>query len=87
MSDDLKAEAWRLTVAISNLRAENEALRQDAERLDWLEKVASLDKVELAKSLLHTGFEIGEWPSMRVTMRKGTLRDAIDAARKQKGER
>ena len=62
------------------LRAEAEALRKDAARLDWLQTAADARKIELAKSLFGRGYEIGEWPSMRVTVKIGTLRDAIDAA-------
>jgi hypothetical protein len=59
---------------------EIERLRKDAERLDWLQRAADARKVELAKSLFGTGYEIGEWPSMRVTVKSGSLRAAIDAA-------
>lgn len=68
-----------LFAAITHPPAERGA--EDGARLDWLEQAATVRKVELAKSLYGTGFEIGEWPSMRVTVRKGSLRDAIDAAR------
>lgn len=53
---------------------------KDKERLDWLEKAADKQKIELARSILRTGYEIGEWPSMKVTVKSGSLRDAIDAA-------
>ena len=65
---------------ITRLRAEAEALRKDAARLDWLQTAADARKIELAKSLFGGGYEIGQWPSMRVTVKIGTLRDAIDAA-------
>jgi hypothetical protein len=52
----------------------------DADRLDWLQKAANARKVELARSIYKTGYEIGEWPSMRVTVKYGSLRQAIDEA-------
>lgn len=73
--DDLAAAA-----ELRRLHAENEALQADAKRLDWLQNAADARKVELAKSIYKTGYEIGEWPSLRVTVKSGTLRDAIDAA-------
>lgn len=59
------------------------ALQRDRERLDWIEGIAGQQrgKVELARSILGTGFEVGEWPSMRVTVQAGSLRAAIDQAR------
>lgn len=68
---------------IDRLRAEVEARRADAERLNWIQSIASQErgKVELARSILGTGFEVGEWPNMRVTVKAGDLRAAIDAAR------
>jgi hypothetical protein len=68
---------------IERLRNKVQALQKDADRLNWIETVASLKKIEIAKSILGTGFEIGEWPSMRVTVKSGTMRDAIDAARQE----
>ena len=65
---------------ITRLRAEADALRKDKARLDWLQTAADARKIELAKSLFGGGYEIGQWPSMRVTVKIGTLRDAIDAA-------
>lgn len=59
-----------------------EELMADKRRLDWLEKAAIARKVELAKSCMGTGFEIGKWPSLRVTVKSGSLRDAIDEAMK-----
>lgn len=61
--------------------------RQDAARLDWLQKAADARKVELAKSIMGTGYEIGEWPSMRVTVKSGSLRDAIDEAMSKEPQR
>ncbi len=61
--------------------AEIERLREDAARLDWIEQQASRMKIELARSIMGKGFEIGEWPSLRVTVTAGTLREVIDAAR------
>lgn len=52
----------------------------DRQRLDWLQKAADARKVELARSLYKTGYEIGEWPSLRTTVANGSLRQAIDAA-------
>jgi len=57
----------------------------DAERLNWIELAATRRKVEIARSILGAGYEIGEWPSMRVTVKSGTLRQAIDAARASEG--
>ena len=75
-----KATARKAAAEITRLRAEAEALRKDAARLDWLQTAADARKIELAKSLFGGGYEIGQWPSMRVTVKIGTLRDAIDAA-------
>lgn len=84
-----RARLWREAVAsnlavaiaeITRLRAEADALRKDKARLDWLQTAADARKIELAKSLFGGGYEIGQWPSMRVTVKIGTLRDAIDAA-------
>lgn len=64
------------------LQSALKAVVEDGERLDWLQTAADARKIELAKSLFGGGYEIGQWPSMRVTVKIGTLRDAIDAARK-----
>ncbi len=73
--------------AIADLLAERDKLaaelaeaRRDAERLDWIEAAARRQKIEIARSILGVGFEIGEWPNMRVTVRNGSLRAAIDSA-------
>ena len=70
------AKAWL------DVQAALKAVVEDGERLDWLQTAADARKIELAKSLFGGGYEIGQWPSMRVTVKIGTLRDAIDAARK-----
>jgi len=62
------------------LRDELDALRKDAARIDWIERAARAQRIEIAKSILGTGFEIAEWPSMTVRVINGTLRDAIDAS-------
>lgn len=55
-------------------------LQKESARLDWLEQAARRRKVEIARSLFGTGFEIGEWPEMRATVANGGLREAIDRA-------
>ena len=60
---------------------ELEALRKDAERLDWIEGQARARKIEIAKSLLGTGYEIGLHPSLSVYVGSGSLRSVIDAAK------
>lgn len=72
------SETWEL------LRAEREARQGETAMLDWIEKIAKQQKIEIARSILGSGFEIGEWPSMLVTVRSGTLRDAIQAAMNRK---
>ena len=73
-----------MPVAAEMLRLHLEAI-DDTERLNWIETAATRRKVEIARSILGAGYEIGEWPSMRVTVKSGTLREAIDAARSTKG--
>ncbi len=60
-----------------------EALRVDAERLDWIEAEAKRHKIEFAGSILGTGFEVGQWKPTRATVTNGNLRAAIDRARGQ----
>lgn len=63
---------------IQKLRAEVAALKKDAERLDWIESVARQKQVQIAQSLLKTGYEIAV--GMSVAVHHGSLREALDAA-------
>jgi hypothetical protein len=66
---------------IERLRAEVAALQADAKRIDWIEAEAKRYKIEFALSILGTGFEVGQWQPIRITVKAGGLRAAIDAAR------
>ncbi len=55
----------------------------DQHRLDWLEEKASKGQVQIAKSLLGTGYEVAilrKAGATTVDVYRGTLRDAIDGA-------
>lgn len=66
------------------LRLEREARQRETAMLDWIEIIAKQHKIEIARSILGSGFEIGEWPTMLVTVRSGTLRDVIQTAMTRK---
>lgn len=69
--------------AIRELLAENDALKADTERLDWIERQAQAQKIEIARSILGRGYEFGLWPECRAMVGTGSLREAIDAAKEQ----
>lgn len=56
----------------------------DARRLDWVESAASAGRLEIARSLLGSGFEFGFHPSGACMVKSGTLREAIDGAMGEK---
>jgi hypothetical protein len=68
---------------IAALLAELDRVRGDAERLDYLESMIQLGKIEIARSLLGAGYEFGHWVKKGPTVQvhSGSLRAAIDAAR------
>ncbi len=78
--EDIERSQAAMVAENVRLRAELAEARRDAERLDWIEAAARRQKIEIARSILGVGFEIGEWPNMRVTVRNGSLRAAIDSA-------
>jgi hypothetical protein len=64
---------------VNELRADNERLRA---ALQWIENKARARKIEIAPSLLGTGFEFGFWPSgsAKVVPAK-TLLEAVEKAK------
>jgi hypothetical protein len=54
--------------------------QQDAERIDWLEKFVTKNRVEIARSLYDSGFEFGWYPKNGPTAisRAGGIRVVID---------
>lgn len=85
------ADELEATLAASPVPLPDAKLREmeeDAARLDWLEALIAKGKVEIARSILGTGYEFGHWAKSGpfVTVKKGTLRAAIDAKRLRKGE-
>lgn len=60
--------------------AEPMLLPDDGALLDWLERTARGGRVELARSLLGTGYEIGIHPRWRAHVTSGSLREAIRRA-------
>ena len=69
---------------IERLTAERDALRADAERLDWIECNVMNGKLEIAQSILKRGYEFGFHQAHKqgAVVKNGTLREAIDAARR-----
>lgn len=68
-------------------QAEIERLRTehalDKYRLDWLEEKAAVGMVQIARSLVGTGFEVAirrKAGALTVDVYSGSLRDAIDGA-------
>ena len=74
-----------LAQQVADLTAERDALRADAERLDWIECRAMNGEIQIARSIMGKGYEVAviERAGGPVTVRVhlGTLRVAIDAAR------
>jgi hypothetical protein len=63
--------------------AEHQGTQKDREILDWLEKQASKGQIQIAKSILGTGYEVALLPkggSVSVKVFKGGFRDCIEAA-------
>lgn len=67
--------------------AELEALRQDCKALDWIECRAMNGQVQIARSIMRTGYEIAviEPGRMAVEVYAGTLREAIGKAAAKAG--
>lgn len=60
-----------------------EAHAMDKHRLDWLEEKAAVGMVQIARSLVGTGFEVAirrRAGQLSVDVYSGSLRDAIDGA-------
>ena len=85
---------WSLTVTMpqtaaalreyaATMDAERDALRADAQRLDWIECNVMNGKLEIAQSLFKRGYEFGFHQERKrgAFVGIGTLRQAIDAAR------
>lgn len=73
--------------AIASLRAENERLKADAERLDWLERNAPKE-LKITFDAERGLTEVVRWHRRYITSHiwgGDTLRDAIDSARKKEG--
>lgn len=66
--------------------AELVALRQAAKALDWIECRAMNGQIQIARSVLRTGYEIAlvERAGVAVAVYNGTLREALDKAAKEK---
>ena len=80
--------AIKLADAIDAMRAERNALKADARLLDWIECAAMNGQIQIALSILRTGYEIAVLEldkPMSVTVERGTLRQALTsrAAKKE----
>ena len=69
-----------LSQEFAALQAERDALKADARLLDWIECAAMNGQIQIALSILRTGYEIAvielDKP-MNVTIERGTLRQAL----------
>ena len=80
--DELKLNHNICKGAYAQVMVENAALRVDSERLDWIECRAMNGNIEIARSIMKTGYEFGIHApeDTTVMVKNGTLRQAIDAA-------
>ena len=86
----LDAQMARLNARIIALTSQREvlslALGKEVARLDWIERLARAGRLEIAISLLGSGFEFGMHAAKkptRCTVKNGSLRAAVDAAREE----
>ena len=86
----LDAQMARLNERVIALTAQRDvlslALGKEVGRLDWIERMAKAGRLEIAISLLGSGFEFGMHAAKkptRCTVKAGTLRAAVDAAREE----
>jgi hypothetical protein len=86
----LDAQMARLNARVIALTAQrdvlSEALGKEVARLDWIERLAKAGRLEIAISILGSGFEFGMHATKkptRCTVKNGTLRTAVDAAREE----
>ena len=86
----LDAQMARLNARVIALTAQrdvlSEALGKEVARLDWIERLAKAGRLEIAISILGSGFEFGMHATKkptRCTVKNGSLRAAIDAAREE----
>jgi len=81
--DEMLQAAAALREYAGMLDAERDALRADAQRLDWIECNVMNGKLEIAQSLFKRGYEFGFHQERKrgAFVGIGTLRQAIDAAR------
>ena len=85
MSDDEKQMARAcdmqgLSQEFAALQAERDALKADARLLDWIECRAMNGQIQIARSIMGTGYEIAvieRGGPMVVTVERGTLRQAL----------
>jgi hypothetical protein len=83
----LDAQMARLNSRVIDLTAQRDSLSmtlsREVARLDWIERLANAGRLEIAPSLLRSGFEFGmhRKAGTTCTVKSGTLRSAIDAAR------
>lgn len=86
----LDAQMARLNARVIDLTAQRDALSlalgREVIRLDWIERLARAGRLEIAASLLGSGFEFGMHAAKKPTrcaVKAGTLRAAVDAAREE----
>jgi hypothetical protein len=76
----LAEDIARLTADCIALRAERDALKADAAALDWIECRAMNGRIQVARLIMGTGYEIAvieRGGPMTVTVELGTLRQAL----------
>lgn len=86
----LDAQMARLNARVIDLTAQRDelslALGREVSRLDWIERMAKTGRLEIAISILGSGFEFGMHAAKkppRCTVKNGNLRVAVDAAREE----
>ena len=75
---------------VQELKAERDALKADARLLDWIECAAMNGQIQIALSILRTGYEIAVLEldkPMNVTVERGTLRQALTSRADKKEQK
>lgn len=84
-ADGMELRVKEQAAQIAALTAERDALKADAAALDWIEYRAMNGQIQIARSIMGTGYEVAvieRGAPTTVKVYSGTLRKAIDAASK-----